>query len=174
MERDGVDLLLEQWSRAPYNLPLLPMAVSKRITRLAWHLEQLAADALEPHGLDPGEFDVLATLRRSGSSHELAPTVLSRSLLISAGGLTKRLSRLEERGLVARRLDPEDRRSLLVALTKPGRVLAEAAVTAHARATARLFDGLSPDDGERLADLLRKLLVSCEQGRGPGGARSEP
>lgn len=163
MQRDGVDALLEQWSQAPYDLPLPAMAVSKRITRLARHLEQLATEALAPHGLDPGEFDVVATLLRSGPPHELTPTALNRSLLISAGGLTKRLARLEERDLVARRLDPADRRSLLVALTERGRALAEAAVPAHARATARLVEDLSAEDSERLALLLRRLLVSRER-----------
>ena len=88
--RDEIDRMLAQWSWAPYELALQSMAVSKRITRVARHLESLATTTLAPFALEPGEFEVLATLLRNGPSHELTPTVLHRSLLISGGGLTKR------------------------------------------------------------------------------------
>lgn len=161
--RDEIDRMLEQWSWAPYDLALQSMAVSKRISRMARHLESLATDTLAPLGLDPGEFEVLATLLRNGPSHELTPTVLNRSLMISGGGLTKRLVRLEERELVTRRLAPGDRRSLLVSLTEAGKALAEAAVTAHSTATAEVIDRIGPEARGQLSELLRMLLISQER-----------
>ncbi|MCG8914328.1 hypothetical protein L6E12_00760 [Actinokineospora sp. PR83] len=86
----------------------------------------------------------------------------SRWLMISGGGLTKRLTRLEERDLVTRRLAPGDRRSLLVALTAQGRSLAESAVRAHSAATADLVDRIGPRSRERLSTLLRDLLLSLD------------
>jgi DNA-binding MarR family transcriptional regulator len=160
---DSVDRMLGQWSWSSYGLPLEQMATSKRITRMARYLEDLATESLAPLGLDRGEFDVIATLLRSGPAFELTPTELSRALLISGPGLTKRLTRLEERGLVSRRLDPDDRRSLLVALTEPGRALAEQAAIAHAGATAELIGVLSPAKQARLSELLKELILSQEQ-----------
>ncbi|MCX4844619.1 MarR family winged helix-turn-helix transcriptional regulator [Streptomyces sp. NBC_00893] len=165
---DEIDQMLGQWSWAPYDLPLQPMGISKRIQRMARHLESLATDSLAPLGLEPGEFDVLATVLRSGPPYELTPTKLSHSLLISGAGLTKRLVRMEGRGLVKRRLDPDDRRSLLVELTEEGRVLAEKAVVVHGSATADLMGVLSPAKREQLADLLRELMLGREDKKKAG------
>lgn len=160
---DKIDRMLQEWSWSSYDLALAQMAVSKRISLLARRLEKLATDTLGPLGLDPGEFEVLATLLRSGPDHEMAPSGLNRWLMISGGGLTKRMTRLEERGLIARRLDPADRRSLLVALTAEGKDLAERAVLAHSAATAELIDRLGPDAREQLSSLLREMLLSQEE-----------
>lgn len=160
---DAIDALLEQWRRSDYDLPLESMALAKRITRVARNLEIRLAAALAPYGLDPGEFDVLATLLRSGPPYELTPNALNRSLLISSGGLTKRLTRLESRDLVSRRLDPDDRRSLLAALTTRGRTLAGDAVVAHAAAGAELGDSLPAAERARLNNLLRRLLLTQEE-----------
>jgi DNA-binding MarR family transcriptional regulator len=83
----------------------------------------MARDWLNPlfaeHGLQPGEFDVLATLRRSGAPHALTPTALYEAAMLSSGGMTNRIDRLEAAGLIERRKHPTDRRGVLVALT-PG------------------------------------------------------
>ena len=160
---DGVDRLLQQWSWAPYDMPLVPMAIAKRITSLARRLDDLADQALAPHGLERAEFDVLVTVLRSGPAGETTPTRLTWDLDISSGGLTKRLIRLEQRGLITRRIDPADRRSLLVALTPAGRTLTEAAVGTHTRAVAGLVAALPEADRRRLADLLRTIVLSDDQ-----------
>ncbi|MFJ8083981.1 MarR family winged helix-turn-helix transcriptional regulator [Streptomyces sp. NPDC096205] len=160
---DTVDQLLDQWASGEYELPLQALAVSKRVARIAQHLARLDAAALAPLELDPGEFDVLATLLRSGPPYELTPTALKQQLMISSGGLTKRLTRLEQRGFVTRYLDPDDRRSLLVALSPTGRSLAESAVMAHSDTTADLVHRLAPEEQEQLVALLRKLLITIEQ-----------
>jgi DNA-binding MarR family transcriptional regulator len=138
------------------------MAIAKRITLLARRLDDLAAKALAPHGLERAEFDVLVTLLRSGPAHETTPTRLNHYLQLSSGGLTKRLTRLERRALVTRRMDPVDRRSLLVALTAEGKALTEAAVNAHTCAVAGLVAPLPDADREQLAALLRAVLAGGE------------
>lgn len=160
--QDSIDEMLGQWSWSSFDLPLEQISASKRITRLARYLDDLAASCLGPLGLDRGEFDVLATLLRSGPRGETTPTWLSESLLISGPGLTKRMTRLEERGLIARRLDPGDRRSLLVTLTPAGKEIAERSVKEHAAATAKAFDGLSASKQEQLNSLLRELMLTME------------
>jgi DNA-binding MarR family transcriptional regulator len=168
-EQDSVDVVLAQWARTPYDLPAEPMAVAKRVSRLAHHLDQLAQRALGPHGIDRGQYDVLAALLRAGPPHELTPTALNRSLLITSGGLTKRLLHLEQRDLIARRLDTGDRRSLLVTLTGAGRAVAAAATTDYARAQAEMFACLAPADQATLASLLRVVLIDRENVREPAG-----
>lgn len=161
--RDVIDEMLGQWSWASYELPLDTMAIAKRITRIAKHLEQLAVDVLGPLGLEPGEFDVIATALRAGPPHELTPKELQQSLMISGGGLTKRLIRLEERDFVTRRMDSADRRSLLVTLTEQGKATAERAVAAHGAATEELISTLPAGEREQLSELLRSLLLNTTE-----------
>lgn len=80
--------------------------------------------------------------------------------MLSSGGMTKRLDRLEQAGLVDRLPDPADRRGRLVALTDRGRELVDAAVVDHLANEERLLAALSPSERGVLSDLLRKLLVS--------------
>lgn len=128
-------------------------------------LNELAAiighDYLEPHfikfGLQRGEFDVLATLRRSGAPFTLTPTQLYEATMMSSGGMTARLDRLEKRGLIIREPNPQDRRGTLVRLTDEGRELVEAAVIPHAANETRLLEALTTDERDQLNELLRKL-----------------
>lgn len=113
-------------------------------------------------GLQPGEFDVLAALRRAGSPHELTPTRLFDATMISSGGMTARLDRLERMGLVARRPNPDDRRGVLVSLTDEGRTMIERAFPEHLANQARLTAALTADELSALSALLAKLLRSVE------------
>jgi DNA-binding MarR family transcriptional regulator len=115
------------------------------------------------HGLSLTDIDVLAALRRAPPPHELSPTELYSAVLISSGGLTKVLHGLESRGLISRVADDKDRRSRRVRLTPAGRALAERAVAAVQASGEALFSrALSTAEMQRLAGLLRKLLLSVE------------
>ncbi len=83
--------------------------------------------------------------------------------MLSSGGMTKRLDRLDEAGLVERRPDPADRRGTLVRLTRRGKTLIDKAVVTHSRNEERLLASLSPADRRALDGLLRKLLAGLEQ-----------
>jgi DNA-binding MarR family transcriptional regulator len=115
-------------------------------------------------GLQPGWFDLLAALRRAGPPYELNPTQLMHAMLISSAGVTKRLDRLVEAGLVARRPDPEDRRGTLVRLTRKGKASIDRALEAHVARQAVLVSVLTAGERRTLDGLLRKLLVSLEDG----------
>jgi DNA-binding MarR family transcriptional regulator len=118
--------------------------------------------------LNSGEFDVLASLRRSGTPYQLTPTELFRTLMLSSGAMTNRLDRLEHAGLIVRLPDPSDRRGTLVGLTARGREIADVAVTAHVANEHRLLDTLSAEEQAQLAQLLRKLLVGLESSENDG------
>jgi DNA-binding MarR family transcriptional regulator len=158
-ERDGVDLILEQWQRERPDLDASPIGVIGRISRLARELEQRLEPVYAEQGLEPGWYDVLATLRRYGPPYRLRPTEFSSALMLTSSGTTKRLDRLERAGLIARTPDPDDRRGTLITLTAAGRELVDAASEAHLANEHRLLGSLSEGERERLAALLRKLLA---------------
>jgi DNA-binding MarR family transcriptional regulator len=160
---DAIERILEQWHRELPHLDTTAMAVFGRLARTAHQ----AALAVEPvfarHGVTRGEFDVLAALRRSGTPFRLRPTELSEGLMLSSGGMTKRLDRLEAAGLVRRRRNPDDRRGSLVELMPAGRAVVEKAVVdVHARERA-LLDALPPGARRELAALLARLADVVER-----------
>jgi|ERR1700733_7273598 len=110
-------------------------------------------------GLQAGEFDVLATLRRSGRPYMLSPTQLYEAAMISSGAMTDRLDRLERAGLVVRRPDPKDRRGKLIVLTDPGKRLIDEAMGRHVANEERLLLTLTQAEQETLNALLRKLIA---------------
>jgi DNA-binding MarR family transcriptional regulator len=159
-DMDRADIAVEQWARERPDLPALPMAVFGRLLDAA---ERVTRDHMNPllaaAGLQPGEFDVLATLRRSGKPYMLSPTTLYEAAMISSGGMTNRLDRLERAGLVERRPDPNDRRGKLIALTEAGRRVIDETIGRHVANEQRLLSVLSPAEQEKLSALLRKLIA---------------
>jgi len=159
---DHVDRIRRQWSAELPSLPTEPMAVLGRIYRVAIQVGRRIEALFAEHGLERGEFDVLATLRRSGPPYRLSPTALYGSLMVSSGGMTHRLARLRRAKLVTRPPAPDDRRSTLVELTPEGLALVERAVTADMELELELIRGLTAREQKQLAALLRKLLLQVD------------
>ncbi|MFC8587207.1 MarR family winged helix-turn-helix transcriptional regulator [Streptomyces sp. NPDC057217] len=158
---DAVDAITDQWAVVRPDLDTVPMAVFGRIYRLANAMRGRVDKAYSPYGLALGEFDVLATLRRSGAPYTLSPRELSATLMITTGGMTGRLDRLEKAGLLGRSPDPNDRRGLRVTLSERGRELVDLAVAdGLAEQRTALESALDAEETEQLAGLLRKLLAA--------------
>jgi DNA-binding MarR family transcriptional regulator len=157
--RDRVDEVLDQWAVERPDLDVSPMAVIGRLSRATRLVERAVNEALEAEGLQSGEFDILATLRRSGTPFQLTPGALVTASMVTSGAVTARLDRLVEKGLVTREVDPANRRSVIVTLTRSGRRLVDRVVEVHVANEERLLAPLSARDRERLAGLLRTLLV---------------
>lgn len=157
---DAVDDILAQWRRERPDVDVAPMGVIGRISRLQQLLNRELREFFAGHGLENWEFDVLATLRRSGAPYELTAGALLRTSMVTSGAITNRIDRLEARGLVERVRDAGDRRSVRIRLTGAGLALVDEVVGLHARNEARLLAGLDPAERERLADTLRTLLES--------------
>jgi DNA-binding MarR family transcriptional regulator len=160
---DHVDGILEQWRRERPDVDTGALGLIGRLHRAAVLTNAPLAAGLAEHGLRPGWFDLLAALRRSGPPYELNPTQLMRATLLSSGGMTKRLDRLVEAGLVERRADPSDRRGILVGLTPHGKAVVDTALEAHVANEERLLRSLKPADRRALDDLLRTLLADLEE-----------
>jgi DNA-binding MarR family transcriptional regulator len=159
MASDGVDRIVEQWARERPDLDTMAMAVFGRIYRLAKVSGDEVEKAYARYGIGRPEFDVLATLRRSGAPHQLSPGALAGSMMLSSGGTTARLDRLEKAGLVERVPSPSDRRSVLVRLTERGHAIIDDAVAAGLAEQTRLLSHLSPAQVRQLSNLLREALA---------------
>jgi DNA-binding MarR family transcriptional regulator len=114
------------------------------------------------HDLQPGEFDLLATLCRAGAPEGLTAGELAASAMVTSGAITNRLDRLAAKGLVTRDLDPGNRRAIKVLLTQRGQKVLEEALADHVETEERLLASLGRDDRALLAGLLRQLLYSSE------------
>ena len=160
---DHVDRIHAQWREALPDVPLdgaQILARAGRITRTA----AIEIDAVfAKHGLDAGEFYVLSALRRAGAPFRLRPTEIFRALMISSGGLTDRLNRLERAGLIRRVDSDADKRSLPVELTAQGRARVEAAFLEDMALENDLVATLSAEEREQLVRLLRKMARALEE-----------
>jgi DNA-binding MarR family transcriptional regulator len=155
---DEVDRIVAAWGREQPHLDVAPLQVLSRVTRLARHLDRDRRAAFAAHGLEAWEFDVLAALRRAGSPHEASPGLLAAATMVTSGTMTTRLDKLEDRGLVERRTDPDDRRAVIVRLTDQGRLAVDASLASLLEREQALLAGLDRDDQSRLAGLLRRIL----------------
>ena len=157
---DHVGYVLGQWRRELPALDRSAFGVVGRISRLA----VLIGGALEPvfaaHGLTAGEFDVLAGLRRAGRPYRATPSELSRALIVTSGGMTRRLHALEDRGLIRRDAVPADGRSTAVVLTPAGKRVVDEVLREHVSNEERLVGALSSRERKELAAMLAQLALS--------------
>ena len=156
---DEVDDLVAAWRAQRPDLDVEPMQVLSRISRLARHLDIARRGAFADHGLEAWEFDVLSALRRQGPPFQLTPGALLRATLVTSGTMTNRIDRLAAGGLVRREPDPRDKRGVLVTLTEQGVARADAALADLLRRERALLSVLDRSERQRLADLMRTLLV---------------
>ncbi|MEV7417595.1 MarR family transcriptional regulator [Streptomyces sp. NPDC089919] len=160
-EDDAVDAIRAQWNAVRPDLDVSPMGVFGRIYRISKAVGDAVEKAYNKHGISRGEFDVIATLRRSGEPYTLSPRQLSATLMLTTGGMTGRLDKLERAGLLERRPDPHDRRGLQVTLTQAGFDLVETTVVAGLEVQYEALAGFSPEETAQLTGLLRRLLADA-------------
>ncbi|MEU0843165.1 MarR family transcriptional regulator [Streptomyces sp. NPDC005962] len=157
---DTVDVILQQWERVRPDLDASPMGVIGRLSRAARLTGQRVDDYLRSEGLESWEFDVLATLRRAGAPYTLSSKELASASMIGAAAMTNRVARLLDRGLLTRETDAQNRRKVKIALTAEGMDLVDRVVEGHIANERTLMEGMTPEQRDHLAHLLRLLLVS--------------
>ena len=156
--KDHVDFIVEQWRAVLPELDVSSMEVFGRLLHIQKQVDKVHSEDIALYGMKEGEFDVLATLYRSGKPYVLSPTNLWRSTLISSGAMTNRLSRLENAGLIKRNEDLQDKRVMLVGLTSKGLSCIEDALISHISIQKKILKSLSIDEKKDLSKLLKKLL----------------
>ena len=159
---DDLDVFAHQWRTEGIEGDLLPMKVIGRMFRLMKTIEAEVGRCHEAFELKYGEFDVLATLRRTGAPHCLTPSQLHQSMLLSSGAMTNRLDKLEQKGLIARAHSQEDRRSVKVQLTEKGKNVIEAVFPLHMQTLRKLLGNLDDASRERLAGSLKQWLAAIQ------------
>lgn len=163
MTRDFIDKLQMDWEQERPDLDTRPMGVVLRIQALAKILGEQAGLRLQEFDLQWWQYDVLATLRRSGAPYVMAATGLADTNMLSSGAMTNRIDRLETKGLVRRLKDPHDRRRVLVQLTGKGLKLIDSATEARFEAALKALDGLDDEQRESLSGLLRLVLTTQDR-----------
>jgi DNA-binding MarR family transcriptional regulator len=161
-KRDHVDEVLAEWRREVPELDTSPVAVVARIGRACALLDRGLNANFARYGLNRTAWDVLASLRRIGAPYRRSPTDLYRAVMRTSGAMTHIVDRLERDGLVERIPDPDDRRGVLVGLTRRGRTLIGRIAPSHLATERRMLSALTAEERKELARLLRKLLISLE------------
>ena len=158
MNGDLIDRLNSRWREVLPELDPSGLELVGRVLVLAQHLEKSVNTALAAHGLSLGQFDILATLRRAEPEGRLTPTQLLQNIALTSGGMTSRLDRLEQAGLIRREEDPGDRRGVVIVLTATGRSLIDAATATRFAEATNSLPKMSAKEKRELANLLRKWL----------------
>ena len=160
---DEVDQLIAAWNRERPDLDVQPLQVLSRVTRLARHLDIARREAFALHDLEPGEFDVLAALRRAGAPYALTPSQLVHATLVTSGTMTNRIDRLTVKNFVKRTPDPSDGRGVLVELTATGSAKVDLALKDLLVRERELLKNVSPSQYELLASTLREIVLPLDQ-----------
>jgi DNA-binding MarR family transcriptional regulator len=152
-----------------------PASVSDLFWAVARRLRHASRESLAPWEVTPSQLRALGTLMRHGP---VRPSALAKHLGIAPRSATEVVDALEERGLVRRETDPDDRRATLVVVTDHGTEVARAIRGARAAEADRLFAGLDDADRAELERLLRLLLAEPEPtpaaGSHPGSGEGRP
>lgn len=138
-----------------------PLGLFTTLARTELFLDALQRECLGEHGLAFTEYSVLRLLQRV-PDRRLPPSVLAERIVCTTGAMTKLVDRLERAGLVEREPDPEDRRSVRVALTSTGHRLAQRAARAYTAGRHRVLARLEPREVERIHAGLAQLLEAFE------------
>jgi len=162
---DSVDRIMAQWADVRPELDVSAMGILGRLSRVTRLLERAQLDVFEAHGLQAGEFDILATLLRSDAgARGVTAGALASSSMVTSGAITNRLDRLLAKKLISREVDPENRRTVRVALTETGSAAVNRALLAHVENEERLLASLESTQRGELEALLRQLLSAHEVG----------
>lgn len=151
------------WAAINDEVDAQAVSLAGRFYVVGHRMERLLARTAAAHALNVGEAMILGTLKRLGEGSACTPTQLGRLSLVSVTGTAKRLSRLEQLGLVERTVDEQDRRSVKVRLTAKGAGAFEAISHEQFNHNYTGFVALSPSQREGLDDALTCLLGSLPE-----------
>ncbi|AVJ29348.1 MarR family winged helix-turn-helix transcriptional regulator [Achromobacter spanius] len=160
---DLVDLVISQWAKECPSQDFSAMSVVARLFRLNAFAARNVNRTFRQYNLHQGEFDVLATLYRTGAPHAMNPQKLVEALLLTSGAMTNRLDRLEQAGLLVRNPNPDDRRGVIVSLTADGLRVIKVVLKDYLTDLNELLEPLSATERRQLAGLLKKLLLKQDQ-----------
>ncbi len=160
---DAVDAIRTDWRRERPQTPVASIGVVTRVWQLAKHFADDRRRLLAEADVDPATLDLLSVLRRSGPPYTLTTRELTERSLLTAGAISQRVARAERAGLVTRAPAPGRSRAVLVRLAEDGHDLVECTVDQVLTREDELLSGLTDEQRETLADLLRTLLGDVQR-----------
>lgn len=164
----GVDKLIDEtirtWSDERPDLNFASMELSLKLNSIVRAVSDELARQLEDLGINLGEFDVLATLRRHGRGAKLTPKEIAAATFVTPSGLTNRLARLENMGLISRQADPRDGRGALIKITAAGKRVADRGIEIVVSTQDRYMNELSEQMKKGLDQSMTRLLKTLEVG----------
>lgn len=158
---DFIDQTDPDWRRSRPDLDMAGQAGLLRVQRLGGHLEREMAALCTGQGLKPGQFQVLAALRRR-DPQPLTATELTEAAILTSGAMTPILDKLEAQGMIRRQADDADRRARRISITPKGRGIIDRALDLSFARQRELNSVLDADERAALAAILRKLLLAVE------------
>lgn len=164
---DHVDDILEEWRRERPDLDPSPMGIFGRVTRVYSLAHRRLDDLLDEHELSAASFDVLANLRRAGPPYRRTPSELAASSMLTSGGMTGRLDKLEAHRLITRVPAESDRRVTHAQLTPQGVALIDKVIEVHLHQEEQMLARL----GTRQRTALALALAELERSIVDGGTR---
>lgn len=161
-EKDLIDDIIQKWQATTISEnSYIGTEIIGRMVRMNAFIQQRVEENLSRYDLNTGDFDLLAVLRRE-MEEGLTPRRIQELILVSSGGLSNRMTRLEARELITRLPDPNDRRGVIVQLTETGKTLIDIVAPSHLTLENELVAKLSTDEQSTLTLLLKKMLRTLE------------
>lgn len=158
--RDVADIGIALWHRERPEIDCSGKAVTGRVL----HLGEIFMDAMnvnmEQFGVRYSHYAIVGTLRSIGKPYRMSPTELQNTLMITSGGISNLLRKVELRGFIRRLSDPSDGRGVIVELTDEGFALSEETMRAQAELERKLVGALTSQEQDALSLLLKKLILA--------------
>jgi DNA-binding MarR family transcriptional regulator len=158
-ETDRVGAGMQRWRREFPDIDCSGKAVVGRLLHLHEIILKAVNRTLAKHRLKYPGYAVLATLRVEGAPYRMSPRALLDSLILTSGGLSNLLRKLEKAGHIRRLADEIDGRGVIVELTDQGRRLVEPTMRDHAETERRLLGALSREEQRVVAEALGRMMV---------------
>lgn len=162
-DEDRLDRLSRAWSQTRADMDITPWQVWGRITRINDIFLSRLSKLLSQHGLNYSELQTLGALIVGGPPYEAKPNAMSRHNLLTSGGMTNVLTRMEKKGLITRRKDPNDRRGVIVSVTPQGLDAFEAVIVKENQIEHRMLEGIDEEERALVAGVLRKILLAIDE-----------
>jgi DNA-binding MarR family transcriptional regulator len=163
----GVEILIDEtiqtWAEQRPDLDFASMSLSLKLNSIVRVVSDEIASQLEGIGINLGEFDVLATLRRHGRGAKLTPKEIAAATFVTPSGLTSRLARLEKMGLISRQADPSDGRGALIKITAAGKRVADRGIEIVLAAEDRYINELSTQMKKGLDQSMTRLIKTLDE-----------
>ncbi len=153
-----------------YVLDPSPTAMFTRLQRVGLHLERLQNEAMAEIDMTFADYTLLATLHREPAPHALPVSRLAELVLRPMGSITQVVDRLERTGVIERRVDPDDRRRVIIELTGDGVDIAERGDKAYRVSRERVLASLSAGEIAEIDAAVSTLLQTLEADQDDMGA----